>query len=398
MWFQKNETRHARMGRQTDLGLGASRLHCLPICENLEKTPCFKRIVKLKKQLYNMVAMTNVRTIGKQVELLPGGITMALSIPNMNHLYRDLFANSPQTITMEIPVDMGSGQISQVVTKQGTVFSDWKMNYRSDLNVHGISSEDYIQIIFCLNEGVSWNIADERQGCEISKGESCIYRGHGKTEYLCYRGNCDFNFKNVKIPVSYFEHILHSYFEDSEIAAYEKKLLKEISKVKITPYIEHIFAELKDFSLYRGGLGYLFLESKIYELLSVYLSEVLELSILDRGKIQISRTDRDAILEAKRIIDAQLAYAPGCEELARQVSLSMSKLTKGFSAMFGTSVHAYIIDQRLEKAAGMLLESDMNVSQIAALVGYSKSSNFAAAFKKKYGVLPRYYKNENTTR
>lgn len=323
---------------------------------------------------------------------------MSSQSKNMSMLYRDLFANSPQTITMEIPADMGMGKISQVVTKQGAVFSDWQMNYRSDMNVHGISSEEYIQIMFCLNEGVSWNIADERQGCGISKGESCIYRGHGKTEYLCYRGNCDFNFKNVKIPVSYFERILHTYFEEGEIEAYKKKLLNGISKVKTTPYMEHIFAELKDFSLYRGGLGYLFLESKIYELLSVYLSEVLELSILDGARLQISRTDRDAILDAKRIIDEQLAYAPGCEELARKVNLSTSKLSKGFSSMFGTSIHAYIIDQRLEKAAGMLLENDLNIGQIAALVGYSKSSNFAAAFKKKYGVLPRYYKNENTPR
>ena len=139
----------------------------------------------------------------------------------------------------------------------------------------------------------------------------------------------------------------------------------------------------------------MFLESKILELLSVYLSEVLELSILASNYIDILKSDRDAIMEAKRIIDSQLAFAPCCEELARKVNISTSKLTKGFSSMFGTSVHAYIIDQRLEKAAGMLLESSLNVSQIANLVGYSKPSNFAAAFKKKYGVIPKNYKAEN---
>ena len=56
--------------------------------------------------------------------------------------------------------------------------------------------------------------------------------------------------------------------------------MEGISKVSITPYMEHIFAELKDSPQYRGGLGYLFLESKLLELLSVYLSQVLEQSIL----------------------------------------------------------------------------------------------------------------------
>ena len=226
----------------------------------------------------------------------------------MTKLYHDLLSNSPQTVTIDIPADMGTGQISQVVTKQGAVVSDWKMNYFSDMNVQGVSCEDYIQLLFCFNDGVSWNIADARQSVSIQKGESCIYRGHGKMEYLCYSGKKDFLFKNIKIPMPYFHKILNDYFKDSEINAYEKKLLTGISKVSVTPYMEHIFAEVKDFTQYRGGLGYLFLESKVFELLSVYLSEVLELSILSSNHISISKSDRDSITEAKRIIDSQLAF------------------------------------------------------------------------------------------
>ena len=167
----------------------------------------------------------------------------------MNNLYRDLLSNSPQTITIDIPADMGTGQISQIVTKQGAVVSDWRMNYFSDMNVQGVSSEEYIQMLFCFNDGVSWNIADNRQSASIQKGESCIYRGHGKMEYLCYSKKSDFLFKNVKIPLSYFYKILNDYFEAGEIDVYQKKLLDGISKVNITPYMEHIFAELKDLSL-----------------------------------------------------------------------------------------------------------------------------------------------------
>jgi len=117
----------------------------------------------------------------------------------MTKLYHDLLSNSPQTVTIDIPADMGTGQISQVVTKQGAVVSDWKMNYFSDMNVQGVSCEDDIQLLFCFNDGVSWNIADARQSVSIQKGESCIYRGHGKMEYLCYSGKTDFLFKNIKI-------------------------------------------------------------------------------------------------------------------------------------------------------------------------------------------------------
>ena len=97
-------------------------------------------------------------------------------------------------------------------------------------------------------------------------------------------------------------------------------------------------------------------------------------------------------MEAKRIIDSKLAFAPSCEELSRLVHLSVTKLTRGFSSFYGMPIHQYIIEQRLTQAAQLLLEGDWNVSEIAAIVGYGKPSNFAAAFKKKYGVAPKNYR------
>ena len=97
-------------------------------------------------------------------------------------------------------------------------------------------------------------------------------------------------------------------------------------------------------------------------------------------------------MEAKRIIDGQLAFAPSCEELSRMVHLSMTKLTRGFSTFYGMPIHQYIIEQRLTQAAQLLLEGDWNVSEVATIVGYGKASNFAAAFKKRYGVAPKNYR------
>ena len=50
----------------------------------------------------------------------------------------------------------------------------------------------------------------------------------------------------------------------------------------------------------------------------------------------------------------------------------------------------YLIERRLEHAA-LLLTEQKNVSQAAALSGYSNMSHFSASFKKKYGVLPKEY-------
>mgnify|MGYP002983883933 FL=1 len=260
------------------------------------------------------------------------------------------------------------------------------------MNVQGCVSKEYMQIIFCLNDGISWGIMDERRSVSIKKNESCIYAGHGGTEYICYKKDSNFLFKSIKIPVSYFSHLLADYFDGQEVTAYEKKLLNGISKVPVTPVMEQILAETSRFTQYRGGLGYLYLDGKLLELLSIYLSEVLELDILMGNNISMSRTERTAIMEAKRIIDGQLAFAPSCEELSRMVHLSMTKLTRGFSTFYGMPIHQYVIEQRLTQAAQLLLDGDWNVGEVAAIVGYGKPSNFAAAFKKKYGVAPKHYR------
>lgn len=310
----------------------------------------------------------------------------------LNELYRNLLITTPQTVSMEIPPDLGTGQITQTETKQGIVLSDWRMNYLSDMNVQGTNSPEYIQIIFCVGEGISWGTTNERYSVNIQKGESCIYNGCGKTESICYSQKRGFYFKSLKIPMRYFSSLLSDYFDNKELQSCEKKLFTGFSKVKITPSMERILAETRDFAHYHGGLGHLYLDGRISELLAVYLSEVLEMDMLSNNNALISATDRASLMEAKRIIDSQIAFAPSCQELSRLVHLSVTKLTKGFSQIFGMPVHTYIIDRRLSCAARLLLESDLNISEIAMAVGYAKPSNFAAAFRKKYGVVPKGYR------
>ena len=74
--------------------------------------------------------------------------------------------------------------------------------------------------------------------------------------------------------------------------------------------MEQILAETSQFTQYRGGLGYLYLDGKLLELLSIYLGEVLELDILMGKNISMSRTEKNCHYGAKRIIDSQLAFAP----------------------------------------------------------------------------------------
>ncbi|MDO4296156.1 MAG: AraC family transcriptional regulator [bacterium] len=315
-------------------------------------------------------------------------------LDTLYRLYYELSVNTPKALSMEFPSELGGGRITQLPIKHGVVLSDWQMYYQSDadLNVQGPMDEEYIQIIFCMNDGVSWESRSKHRSLSLQKKEACIYASQGGSEAICYRKNHNYCFKSIKIPASYFWELLSDYFEGQELLVYKKKLWEEYSKVPITPMMEQLLAEMGQFSQYQGSLGYLYLDGKLRELLAIYLGEVLELDILMGKDTSLSRTERIAIMEAKQRIDSQLAFAPSREELSELVHLSVPKLSSGFSSLYGTSIHQYIIEQRLKQASQLLLDGEWTVSEIATRVGYGKPSNFSAAFKKKYGVVPKNYR------
>lgn len=48
----------------------------------------------------------------------------------------------------------------------------------------------------------------------------------------------------------------------------------------------------------------------------------------------------------------------------------------------------------MERAAILLRATDLPISEIAALLGYSNASNFYKAFQKQYHLFPREYSEQ----
>ena len=61
----------------------------------------------------------------------------------------------------------------------------------------------------------------------------------------------------------------------------------------------------------------------------------------------------------------------------------------------GFSLYKYLFDFKMERAKQLLSNGNLNVNEVSYDLGYSSSSHFIAAFKKKYGITPRTYTNNN---
>jgi AraC-like DNA-binding protein len=104
--------------------------------------------------------------------------------------------------------------------------------------------------------------------------------------------------------------------------------------------------------------------------------------------------DEDNVLKirkAKDIIIANMAEPPGLQELSDQVGLNLKKLKMGFRQIYGDSVYSFLFDYKMEFARKLLEDGNHNVNEVGLKIGYSTSSHFIAAFKKKFATTPKKY-------
>jgi AraC-like DNA-binding protein len=102
----------------------------------------------------------------------------------------------------------------------------------------------------------------------------------------------------------------------------------------------------------------------------------------------------EGIKSIPRILMEHLDSPPSISELARDLSISITRLTRGFKKIFGKPIYSYHRDICLERAAIMLLNTNRSIFDIAIDAGYSGGGNFCNAFKKHYGVSPRLYRKK----
>lgn len=95
------------------------------------------------------------------------------------------------------------------------------------------------------------------------------------------------------------------------------------------------------------------------------------------------------IAELARVhIEEHFADPPSLKELAREVGTHPAKLMRLFKAVHGSTISDYLEALRMERARRLLAQGDLPVTQIAFEVGYEHPSNFATAFKRRFGTSP----------
>jgi AraC family transcriptional regulator len=104
-------------------------------------------------------------------------------------------------------------------------------------------------------------------------------------------------------------------------------------------------------------------------------------------------SDRD-LQRLDDYIDNYLNRDLSLAALANSLNMSHSYFRRLFKQTTGISPYKYLLDRRLNKAAQMLTNTNLEVAEIADLIGFSSHRNFSRSFHQLFSISPSQYRQK----
>lgn len=90
----------------------------------------------------------------------------------------------------------------------------------------------------------------------------------------------------------------------------------------------------------------------------------------------------------RRYIDLHFKEPLSLDQLAEEAHMNKYYLSHAFKREYGVSPINYMIGKRLDESKYLLSETDLSMSQIAQLLGFSSLSYFSQVFRRTQSVTP----------
>lgn len=170
-------------------------------------------------------------------------------------------------------------------------------------------------------------------------------------------------------------------------------------------------------SVTERGISYKELREILYELVYCYVqnphkTECLKMSILyklldclienyqmDDGAVNLKMDASDVRMQQMlQYVNRNFQYNISLSELADQLYVSTSTLSRLFKKHSGMYFADYLNQVRIGHAVQEMLESDYNITKIAVDSGFSNPSVFNRVFREMYGMPPTDYRRQQKER
>jgi AraC-like DNA-binding protein len=179
-------------------------------------------------------------------------------------------------------------------------------------------------------------------------------------------------FVNDALPLLKPENVNRKFYDEREIPYSLVLVLNQLFTIQLSESAQKLF--------YQG---------KFYELLSLYFSNRLP----DTETCPFLN-DEDTVRKikvAKEYLLKNMDTPPSLKELAKTAGLNEYQLKAGFKEIYGNTVFGFLSDHKLDYSRVLLDSHKYQVNEVAFEIGYTNTSHFIAAFRKKFGITPKKY-------
>ena len=157
-------------------------------------------------------------------------------------------------------------------------------------------------------------------------------------------------------------------------------ILDHFESVEISGCLRNILREME-----QKSTGYEDVCQAYMEILIIRLMRSTALSVPSEPQV-ISKNQQCA--QVKRYIDQHFKEMLTLELLAEEAHMNKFYLSHAFKKEYGVSPINYLISRRIEESKYLLAETDLSLSRIAQLLGFSSLSYFSQVFRRTQNVSP----------
>ncbi|WP_067146808.1 helix-turn-helix transcriptional regulator [Pseudotamlana agarivorans] len=248
---------------------------------------------------------------------------------------------------------------------------------------------DYIQFHFCVKGSSQFLFNEGRYKLNILEENSLLLYNPQRDLPIHLEINPHSWMVSILISIKKFHGFFSHEADYITFLSEDNRDKKYYKDGVITPSMAIVLNQLINYNL-NQSIKELYFKGKAYELLSLYFNRSEDADV-EQCPFLVDETNVIKIRKAKDIIVARMAEPPSLQELADEIGLSLKKLKEGFKQIYGDSVFSFLFDYKMEVARKLLESGENNVNEVGLKVGYSASSHFISAFKKKYGTTPKKY-------
>lgn len=247
----------------------------------------------------------------------------------------------------------------------------------------------FIQIHFCLRGNSKFLFNNGSYSFDVLDGRSILLYNPQRTLPIHLENQPKTTLISLLISIEKFHSLFSKESGYIPFLSDENSNRKYYDDTEIKPTVSIVLQQIINSNI-NSNIRELYVKGKVYELLSLHFQKDENVE----GEYCPFLVDEQNVLKirkAKEIIIDRMAEPPSLQELANEIGLNIKKLKEGFKQIYGDTVYSFLFDYKMEHARRLLETNRYNVNEVGTKVGYSTSSHFIAAFKKKFGTTPKKY-------